>query len=116
MGEIQSEGVAIDAGIIVLPPPTTGTETTASNELIQLLAPVRHFKVSGYKTGDVATCRTFVSAILAMVEDQSSTHSFSSDFFGTSFTVMVNSFSFEYVAGEVSWIEYSLDLVEGSAV
>lgn len=112
LGQVQRERHTKDSGLINVALPASDSNETF---LLDIFGVTRRISVEGIKTGTLAQLNTFIAAIEGIVNGDQSTSTFVSSL--TTFankTVLIQSFGWDFVAGQPNFVRYNLDLVEGT--
>lgn len=111
LGSVQTEEQSKDSGLFQQPLPG---EDSSGALLIDIFGAFRNISVTGYIIGTVAVQNVFIAAIEAIQNGNQTGSTFVSSQTGTpNRTVLIQSFSWNKEAGDVSRLNYSLTLFEG---
>lgn len=113
LGDVNSESSTKSTGLFNQPLPYSNSDAAL---IMDLMGTSRTITVNGVKTGAVAALRTFVTDIEGIQNGQQGGSTFVSSWTNVNKTVLIQDFTWEKVEGNESKINYSLTLLEGTAL
>ena len=117
LGDVNSESIVIDNNLMNIPRPNVlPNSDTSTVSVINLLGKIRRITLSGIFEGTNAEITAFVDDIEDWVNDgRQSARTYTSSFSG-SFSVLCDSFNYDYSIETPFHITWSMELIEGSAL
>jgi len=110
LGDIQTEAQTKDSGLFNMPLPASDSTSTL---LLDLFGTTRTITLDGKFVGTTTEINTFISAIEGIQNGSQSGSAYIGDLVTTSKNVFIQSFNWNYTAGDTNKISYNLTLIEG---
>jgi hypothetical protein len=115
MGTVTDEEHTKDSGLFQMPMPASGS---SSQILIDIFGTTRNIVIKGtFASGDsgYANVAAFIVALDALQNGAQTSKSFVSDKSGVTYTVLVTSAIWTSEPGAVNQVNYTINMVEGTA-
>ena len=113
LGTVKRESSTKASTLISEPMPYSDSDETL---LMDLMGVTRTITVEGVKTGTLSELRTFINNIENLQNGSQSGMTFVSSWTGSSKTVLIQEFSHTKMEADENKIEYTLVLMEGTAI
>jgi len=113
LGTVTSETSAKNSNLFNQPLPLSDSDEAL---LMDLFGTSRTITVEGVKTGAVADLRTFITNIEAIQDGEQSGSTFVSSWTNANKTVLIQDFTHTKVQADESKVNYTLTLLEGTAL
>lgn len=113
LGTVTNEKSKKSSNLFNQPIPYSDSDATL---LMDLLGTTRTITITGHKTGAVADLRTFVTNIEALQNGEQAGMTFVSSWTNVSKTCLIDDFEHEKDQADENKVNYTLTLIEGTAL
>lgn len=113
LGEVSSESSTKSSNLFNMPLPFSDSDAAL---IMDLMGMSRTITVAGKKTGTIAQMRTFITDIEGLQTGSQSGMTFVSSWTNVNKTVLIQDFTWDKSEGDESKLNYTLTLVEGTAL
>lgn len=112
LGTVISEESTKDSQLFQQPMPLSDSSSAI---MLDLFGASRNITIKGKYTAGDGTISTFIAELDALVSGTQTSKTYHSDKTGVSYTVLVQSVTWSADEGGVNLVDYTINLVEGSA-
>ena len=113
LGDVSSESSTKSSNLFNQPLPFSNSDAAL---IMDLMGTNRTITVNGKKTGTVAQLRTFITDIEGLQTGSQSSLTFVSSWTNVNKNVLIQDFSWDKAEGDESKVNYTLTLLEGTAL
>ncbi len=113
LGDVKTESSVKNAGLFNQPLPYSDSDIAL---IMDLMGTSRTITVTGVKTGTVAQLRTFVTDIEGLMNGNQSGSTFVSSWTNVNKTVLIQDFTHDKAEGDENKVNYTITLIEGTAL